>query len=82
MKNYYVESIRKIKRKHGNWIGHILCRNCLLKHVTEGKVEGNIEVTGRQGRRRKQLLHNLRENIGYWKLKNGRTRSHSLENSL
>ena len=20
-----------------NWIGHILCRNCLLKYVTEGK---------------------------------------------
>jgi hypothetical protein len=22
------------------WIGHILHRNCLLKHVTEGNVEG------------------------------------------
>jgi hypothetical protein len=26
----------------GNWIGHILRRNCLLKHVIEGKVEGRI----------------------------------------
>ena len=27
------------KRK-ANWIGHILCRICLLKHVIEGKTEG------------------------------------------
>ena len=33
-----------------NRIGHILCKNCLLKHVTELKTEGRIEVTGRQGR--------------------------------
>jgi len=31
------------KRRKVNWIGHILCRNCLLIHVTEGKVEGRIE---------------------------------------
>jgi hypothetical protein len=30
-----------------NWIGHILRRNCLLKHVIEGKLEGRIEMTGR-----------------------------------
>jgi len=30
-------------------------RNCLLKHVTEGKIEGRIEVTERRGRRSKQL---------------------------
>jgi hypothetical protein len=35
------------KRKKANWIGHILCRNCLLKHVTEGKIEGRIDVMGR-----------------------------------
>jgi hypothetical protein len=27
-----------IKRREANWIGHILRRNCLLKHVTEGKL--------------------------------------------
>jgi hypothetical protein len=32
-----------------NWIGHILRRNCLLKHVIEGKIEGKMEVTGRRG---------------------------------
>jgi len=25
-----------IKRKMACWIGHIMCRNCLLKHVIEG----------------------------------------------
>jgi hypothetical protein len=40
---------------------HILCRNCLLKRVIEGKIEGKIEVTGRRGRRRKQLLDDLRK---------------------
>jgi len=44
--------------------GHILCRNCLLKHVIEGK----IKVVGRQGRRLKQLLDNLKEMGVYWKL--------------
>ena len=42
-------------------------RNCLLKHVTEGKTEGRIEVTGRRARRGKQLLDDLKEKIGYWK---------------
>jgi hypothetical protein len=32
--------VHTIKRRKSNWIGHILCRNCLLKHV----IEGNIEV--------------------------------------
>ena len=31
-------------------------RNCLLKHVIEGKIEGRIDVTGRRGKRRKELL--------------------------
>jgi hypothetical protein len=43
--------------------------NCLLKHIIEGKVEGGIEVTGRQGRRSKQLLDDLNEIREYWKLK-------------
>ena len=30
---------------------------------------GRIEVRGRQGRRRKQLLANLKEKSAYWKLK-------------
>jgi len=33
------------KREKANWVDHIFCINCLLKHVTEGKIEGKIEVT-------------------------------------
>jgi hypothetical protein len=58
-----------IKRRKADWIGHILSRNCLLKHVIEGKLEGRIEMTGRRGRRRKQLLDDLKEKRRYWKLK-------------
>ena len=58
-----------VKCRKANWIGHIWRWNCLLKHVTEGKVGGGIEVTGRRGRRRKQLLDDLKEKIGYWKVK-------------
>jgi hypothetical protein len=48
------------KRRKAEGIGHTLRRNCLLKHVNEGKTEGRIEVTGRRGRRRKQLLDDLK----------------------
>ena len=57
------------KKSKVNWIGHILRRNCLLKHVIAGKIEGGIEVTERRGGRRKQLLNGLQKNIKYWKLK-------------
>jgi hypothetical protein len=42
-----------------------LCGDCLLKHVTEGKIEGVI----RQGRRCKQLLDDPKEKRRYWKVK-------------
>jgi len=48
-----------------------LRRNCLPKHITEGKMEGSTEVMERQGRRRKQLLDDLQGKKGYWKLKEG-----------
>jgi hypothetical protein len=37
--------------------------------VIEGKLEGRIEITGRRGKRRKQLLDDLKEKRRYWKLK-------------
>jgi hypothetical protein len=61
--------LRTIKRKKANWIGHILHRNCLIKFVIEGKIEGRIQVTGRRGKRCKQLLDDLKEMRGCWKLK-------------
>ena len=44
-------------------------RNCLLQKVIEGKVKREIEVTGRQGRRRRELLDDLKEKRGYSHLK-------------
>jgi hypothetical protein len=61
--------LHTIKRRNANWIGHILRINCLLKHVIEGKLEGRTEMTGRRGRRLKQLLDDLKEKRRYWKLK-------------
>jgi hypothetical protein len=42
--------LHEIRKQKANWIGHFLRRNCLLQRVTEGKIQGGIEVTGRQGR--------------------------------
>jgi hypothetical protein len=30
--------LNTINRKKANWIGHIMRRNCLLKHLIEGKL--------------------------------------------
>jgi len=61
--------LQKTKRRKVTWVGHMLRRNCLLKHVMGGKGEGRIYVTRRWWRRSKQLLDDLKEKIGYWKLK-------------
>jgi hypothetical protein len=53
-----LHEIRKLK---ANWIGHILCRNYLLKQVIEGKIRREMEVTRRRGRRRKKLLDDLKD---------------------
>ena len=61
--------LHEIRKRKANWIGHIFRRNCLLQRVTEGKIQGGIEVTGRQGRRRRKLLDDLKERRGYSHLK-------------
>jgi hypothetical protein len=61
--------LHTMNRKKANWIGHILHRNCLLKHVIEGKIEGRIKVTGRRRKRSKHLLDDLKEKTGYLQLK-------------
>jgi hypothetical protein len=50
-----------IKRRKSNWISHILRRNCLLKDVTEEKIDTKILLTGRRERRCKQLLDDLKK---------------------
>jgi hypothetical protein len=57
--------LHTIRQRKAEWIGHILRRNCILSHI----IDGNIVGTRRRGRRRKQLLDDLDEARGYWKLK-------------
>jgi hypothetical protein len=61
--------LHEINKRKSNWIGHILCRNCLLRQVTEGKIKEWIEVIGRRGRRCRKLLDDLTERRGYSHLK-------------
>ena len=72
MKKYYLRVkeqrniLCEISKRKANWIGHILCRNCLLQRVIEGKIKGRIEVTGR---RHRKLLDDLKDRRGYSHLK-------------
>ena len=61
--------LQTIKRRKISCISHILRRNFLLKHGTEGTTEKRVEVAGRRGRRGKQLQDDHMEKKGYWKLK-------------
>ena len=57
--------LHEIRKRKANFIGHIFCRNCLLKQVIEGKIKGEMEVT----KRRKKLLDDLKDRRGYSHLK-------------
>jgi hypothetical protein len=46
-----------------------LCRNYLLKHVIEERIEGRIEEKERRGRRRKQVLDDIKKKKEVWKSK-------------
>jgi hypothetical protein len=61
--------LHEITKRKANWIGHILCRNCLLQRVIVEKIKGGVEVTDRRGRRRRKLLDDLKERRGYSHLK-------------
>jgi hypothetical protein len=61
--------LHEIHKRKANWIGHILSRKCLLQRVTEGKIQGGIEVTVRQGRKHRKLLDDPKERRGYSHLK-------------
>jgi hypothetical protein len=61
--------LHEICKRKANWIGHILCRKCLLQRIIEGKIKEEIEVTGRRGRRRRKLLDDNKESRGFSHLK-------------
>jgi hypothetical protein len=43
--------LHTVNMRKANLIGHILRRNCLIKSVIAGIIEGKIKVMGRRGRR-------------------------------
>jgi hypothetical protein len=66
-----------MKRRTVRWIGHIICRKCLLKHNVEGKIEEGTEFTVRRGRRCRQLMDDFK-NRRALEIERGSTRSHSV----
>jgi hypothetical protein len=58
-----------MRKRKANCIGHTLRRNCVLKQFIERKIKGQIEVTRTRGRRRKNLLDELKDRRGYSHLK-------------
>jgi hypothetical protein len=59
--------LHTVRQRKANWIGHMLHRNCHLRHIIKGKIRG----TKRWGRRCKPLLDDLRkqEDTGSWRRK-------------
>jgi len=55
----YPSTIKGKKKK--KFIGHILRGNCILNHIIKEMMEGRIEVTGKRGRRHRQLLGDLKK---------------------
>jgi hypothetical protein len=54
-----------MQRRKANWIGHILCRNWLIKCFTESEIEGQIEVTGRRGKDVRNYWMTFRRREGF-----------------
>jgi hypothetical protein len=61
----WIDRVRNEEVLHRVKEGHILRRNCFLKHV----IEGNIEGRRIRGSRRKPLLGDLMKERRYWKQK-------------
>jgi hypothetical protein len=75
MKIYYLEStsreISYMKYVNGRRTGLVtFCvETAFYNGLLKEKYKGGIEVTGRRGRRRRQLLDDLKERRGYFHLK-------------
>jgi hypothetical protein len=48
--------LQTITKRKAKWIGRIWCRNCFLGHFIQREIEERKELTGRRGRRCKQLM--------------------------
>ena len=76
----YYNTVRTVEKKEGQLDWSHVPRNCLLKHVSKGEIEGKNEVTGRRVERRKQLLDKINARI--LEIERGSTRSHPLTSSI
>jgi hypothetical protein len=74
--------LHEIRKRKANWIGHILRRNCLLKHFCEGKKKREMEVTRRGGRRRRTLLDDFKGHERILSFEEGSSISHYEEESF
>jgi hypothetical protein len=74
--------LHEIRKRKENWIRSILRRNCLLQRVIEGKIQGEIEVTERRGRRRRKLLDDPKEKDRILSFERRSSGSHYVESSL
>jgi hypothetical protein len=73
MKKYYIVSrSRGMKRRKDGWIDHIVDRNCLIKHVTEGKIEKRYKRQEDEGEDVSSYWMALKRR-GHWKLEEERT---------
>jgi hypothetical protein len=72
-----VHILRATKWRKFNWIGHVLCRNSLLKHITDEKIERT-----RKGERIKRLQECLKEAKIYRNMREETPDRNRLENTL
>ena len=52
--------LQTVKKRKTNWICHILHGNCLLIHVTEGKVEGKDTSDGKKTKKMEAATYDLK----------------------
>jgi hypothetical protein len=64
-----VTLLNNILSRKGNWIGHILRRNCLLHDAIEEQTTEVKRVGIRRRTTTTQLLDDLRKRRRYWELK-------------
>ena len=62
-------NLHRVKRRKVNMFGYLLRWNRHLEHVIGWNIVGRVDVRRRGGRKRKQLLDDLKETRGLWKLK-------------
>ena len=62
------ERVSRFRPDYIAGVYRFILKNCFVG-VIEGKIKGQIEVTRRRGRRRKELLDELKDMRGYCQLK-------------